>query len=180
MPGFHPAVASGKQQDTGGGFLFWLTALLAITGLAISTWPLIDSMNPSGDALNPVVSVDLDAIPPGQRKTVYWRDSIPVFVVHRTAKQIARVRADDDAEMPFPELDRDRVQRDEWLVVIAQCQLGFDPYRQIPGRWGGWRCPFDDEYDLSGRLRNRWGEKNFIVPPYYFQDDRWLVIGDHP
>lgn len=168
--------------NAGGGFLYRLTALLAMIGLAFATWPLIDSMNPSAEAQTPVVSLDLDTIPPGQRKTVYWRDSTPVFVVHRTAEQIARVRADDAAEMPFPELDRERVQREEWLVVIGDC---YQPLGQRPGemagRWGGWYCPYHDrEFDLSGRLRSKWGGANLPVPPYYFQDDRWLVIGEAP
>lgn len=166
--------------NAGSGFLYSLTALLAMTGLAFAIWPLIDSMNPSAEALTPVALVDLDRIPPGRWKIVHWRDW-PILVVHRTPEQIAAAQRGDDADLLFPETDRDRVQRDEWLVVAPLCYFGDLPKEREPhdGRWPGrWSCLEGDRYDDSGRLRSNWGFGNFPVPPYYFQSDRWLVVGD--
>jgi ubiquinol-cytochrome c reductase iron-sulfur subunit len=146
---------------------------------------VIDSMNPSAQARSPIVWVDLGTISPGQRKTLFWPLArVPIFVVHRTPERIETVRADDNALMRFPEPDRDRVLRGEWLVVIPRCRNERTSWGQEPGEprgeWGGWQCDYGDAYDLSGRLRNRWGESNFEVPPYRFVDDRWLVIGERP
>lgn len=177
MPGTESALAGGEAKRTSGRFLYRLTALLVITGSALATWPLIDSMNPSAEALAPTVSVDLGRISPGRWKIVYWRE-LPILVVHRMPKQIAAARADDGADLLFPETDRDRVQRDEWLVVVPWCYFGFLPWDREPSHDVRWFCPHGDHYDNSGRLLSNWGVGNFPVPPYYFLSDRWLVIGD--
>ena len=179
-----PHSAGGDYNDSDRRFLYRLAGLVVATGLAFAAWPFIDSMNPSAETLNPLVFVDLRRIPPGERKTIKWR-RFPIHIVHRTPEQIAAVRADDMVEMPFPQADHERVQRDEWLVVIAACWFGTRSQSRwlehVRGPWGGWYCPvrYDPQYDLSGRLRSRWGgEGNMKIPPYYFDGDDWLVIGE--
>ena len=178
----HSAPAAGGGT---GRWLFVLAGLLILIGLAFAAWVLIDSLNPSAEISGPTTRVDLATIPPGGRETVTWKGNIPIFILHRTPEQIAAARADDSAPMKFPEADRDRVQRAEWLVVVPRCWRGFLPKGQAPGeprgRWGGWYCrQHGDLYDLSGRLRTAWGEANFAIPPYSFEDDRWLIIGEGP
>lgn len=160
-----------------GGFLARLVGLGLIAGLAAFTWTLIDSMNPSAEALAPTVSVDLGRISPGGSKIVSWRE-LPILVAHRTPEQIAAARADDGADLLFPETDSERVQRDEWLVVVPWCYFEFLPNEREPSHDGRWFCPHGDRYDGSGRLLNNWGVGNFPIPPYYFLSDRWLIIGD--
>ena len=175
---------SGDRGKSGRA-LFVLAGLVFVLGLAFAAWFLIGSLNPSPETGSPVTRVDLATIPPGGRTTVMWKRDIPVFILHRTPEQIAAARAGDSAPMKFPEADRDRVQRAEWLVVVPRCWRGFLPKGQAPGeprgRWGGWYCrQHGDLYDLSGRLRTAWGEANFTIPPYSFDGDRWLDIGEEP
>ena len=154
---------------------------MALFGVGAATWPLIDSMNPSAELRVPTW-IDIRGIEIGQRKTVVWR-SAPIFIVHRTPEEIAAARGDDNAEMPFPEADGARVQRDEWLIVTGLCTfqacplVGQQPSEQR-GAWGGWLCLCHaDAYDLSGRLRAAPGKGNLRIPPYDFWDDTVIALG---
>lgn len=164
-------------------FLRACVTLLALSGLLLSLWPLIASMAPAADARAPAV-VNLATIAPGERRTVFL-PLRPIFIVHRTPEQIALVRADDDAPMPSPQSDAERVQRPEWLVVEAKPEGGYFYWSEWErrhglekGKYGGWWSGYGDQhYDLSGRLREAyWGSSNLPVPDYYFLTDTTLVI----
>ena len=143
-------------------------------------WTLVASMAPARDAYRPLV-VNLSAVAPGERLTVH-RVHTPIFVVHRTPEQIAAARADDDAPMPSPQADAERVKRPEWLVVEAKPENSYfwsAPYgTAYRGRYDGWFAPWGDQhYDLSGRLREGYrATRNLPVPDYYFLDDTIVVI----
>ena len=161
--------------------LLAMAGAMALFGIGAATWPLIDSMNPSAEARLPDW-LDFGRIRPGQRKTLYWRGA-PIFISRRTPEEISATRADDHAEMLFPEADRDRVVRDQWLIVYGYCPTdgcllrGQGP-NEVKGRWGGWFCPCGaDHYDLSGRLRSRWGNSNLLIPPYRFESDTIISLG---
>ena len=71
--------------------------------------------------------IDLSDVPVGQRKTVYWGDW-PLFIAHRAPEEIARARGEDEPYLgkrylPFGEFDQDRVQKDEWVVVLGRAPL---------------------------------------------------------
>jgi ubiquinol-cytochrome c reductase iron-sulfur subunit len=164
-------------------FLILLTSAVGVIGTAVAIWPLIDSMNPSADVLAlSSIEADLGPVEVGQRITVKWRGS-PVFIDHRTVEQIAQARADDTAELIDPEPDGERVQRDEWLVVIGICtHLGCIPKGQrtgdARGEFEGWFCPcHGSHYDTSGRIRKGPAPKNLVVPEYRFLDDEVIRIG---
>ncbi len=158
---------------------------MALFGIGAASWPLIDSMNPSAELRVPFW-IDLRGIEIGQRKTFVWRDK-PIFIVHRTPEDITAARSDDHAEMLFPEPDRSRVQRNEWLIVYGYCPSDGCPlYGQEPsemrGPWSGWYCPCPHgphSYDLSGRLRSRWGKGNLVIPPYRFESDTAISLGTY-
>ena len=174
-------LAQDEMGRTGGDFLYWAAGVMAAVGLALTAWPFIDSLNASADAHRSVVWIDINTIPAGQRKTVYW-GSVPVYVFHRTAEEIEAARADEHAQMPLPENNRDRVLRDEWRVVIGVNGRGCPLRGQRPGEgrgeWGGWIDSCDGlVYDLSGRVRTWWGRANLTISPYHFFQDRWLTIG---
>jgi len=161
-------------------FLVRGVALVAGTGMVLFLWPLLSSLTPAADASAPAV-IDLSTIAPGERRTMKLpRDMI--FIVHRTPEQIASVRTDDDAPMPLPQPDAERVQRADWLVVEARPEgssFGEEFGRKSPeGRYGGWYAPFGDQhYDLSGRLREGYrATRNLPVPDYYFLNGTTLVI----
>ncbi|MEX2650311.1 MAG: ubiquinol-cytochrome c reductase iron-sulfur subunit [Alphaproteobacteria bacterium] len=164
---------------------FLYVATMAATGVgAVATaWPLVDSMNPSADVLAVAsIEADLGPIAVGQRITVEWR-SRPVFIVHRTAAEIAAARADDAADLRDPQPDAERAPRAEWLIVVGICthlgciplgQRGNDPL----GGWGGWFCPcHGSHYDTSGRVRKGPAPRNLDVPPYAFLSDTIIRIG---
>lgn len=168
--------SSGPAERGRAEILGWIVGAMALFGVGSAGWMLIDSMNPAADAHTPI-SIDLRGIPVGERKTVYVRD-VPIFIAHRTAEEISAARADDGAEMPFPEDDADRVLRAEWLVVV-----GADTYRgwYLPdgqdaeedrGMWGGWRVNYEGiQYDTSGRLRAGLAYGNMRIPSYSFASD---------
>lgn len=175
--------ASKQDAKTRRDFLYVATGSVGVVGLAGSIWPLIDSLNPSADVkATSSVEIDLANIERGQRVTVKWRGQ-PIFIDYRTDAQIARSRADDNADLIDPQLDQDRVQKAEWLIVVGICtHLGCVPLGQNPadpiGNWGGWFCAcHGSQYDTSGRVRKGPAPKNLVVPPYTFLTETMVQIG---
>ena len=87
------------------------------------------------------------------------------------------------SQLPDPQADQARVQRDPWLVMIGICtHLGCVPLGQKPtdpkGEYGGWFCPcHGSQYDTSGRVRHGPAPANLPVPPYAFLNDSKIKIG---
>lgn len=164
------ALDSPDRRD----FLGKATAAVGAAGVATACWPFISSMNPSVDALEKAsTEVDLSAIAAGQMETVSWGGK-PVFIVHRTAEQIAAMEGSQGGT--DPQSDRDRVHKPEWLVVVGVCtHMGC-----IPGRnEQGWLCPCHGSvYDNSGRILHGPAPKNLLVPAYKFVADEKIVIGE--
>ncbi len=179
----HSEPGAVPDNDTRRDFLYLAAGTTATMATLAAMWPLIDSMNPAAD-VRAVSSIELDLAPIeiGQRITVKWRGR-PVFIDRRTPDQIAEAKADDDADLIDPQTDSERVQRDEWLVVIGVCtHLGCIPLGQKAGDplgdWGGWFCPcHGSHYDTSGRIRKGPAPRNLIVPPYGFLDGGLVRIG---
>jgi len=72
----------------------------------------------------------------------------------------------------------DRVQKDEWLVMVGICtHLGCVPLGQA-GDFNGWFCPcHGSHYDTSGRIRKGPAPKNLEIPSYEFVGDSRIKIG---
>jgi len=155
------------------------TALAAVGGGA-ALWPFVDSMNPSADVLAlSSVEVDLKPILVGQTVKVLWRGK-PVFIRHRTPKDIEEAQNVDWQSLPDPQPDAERVKpgRSEWLVMIGVCtHLGCIPIGDS-GDYHGWFCPcHGSHYDTSGRIRKGPAPLNLIVPAYQFINDTKIKIG---
>lgn len=167
---------SGDGDVTRRDFLYVASGALAAVGAAAAAWPLVDQMNPSADVLAlSSTEVDLSAIPVGQSVTVMWRGK-PVFVRHRTPKEIAEANAANISELRDPQADKDRVQKPEWLIMVGVCtHLGCVPL----GEEGGvWFCPcHGSHYDTSGRIVKGPAPKNLEVPQYVFLNDTTVKIG---
>jgi ubiquinol-cytochrome c reductase iron-sulfur subunit len=171
------------EEGTRRDFLYLLTGATAAVGTAALIWPLIDSMNPSADVLAlGSIEVDLSTIDEGMRVTAKWRGK-PIFIDHRTPKEIEEARAVDVGTLRDPQADADRVRKPEWLVVIGICtHLGCVPLGQgagdARGEYGGWFCPCHGSvYDTSGRIRQGPAPLNLLVPPYQFTSDDVIEIG---
>ena len=159
-------------------FLYLATGAFAAIGAANIAWPLIHQMNPDASVKALAsIEVDLPAIETGQSITVTWRGK-PVFIRRRTQGEIAEARTVADTDLPDPQNDAERVQKDEWLVMVGICtHLGCVPLGQA-GDFNGWFCPcHGSHYDTSGRIRKGPAPKNLEIPSYEFVGDSRIKIG---
>jgi ubiquinol-cytochrome c reductase iron-sulfur subunit len=164
-------------------FLLVSTATVGAVGTALSLWPFVNSLNPAADTLAlATTEVNLEPIKDGQSITVVWQGK-PVFIRNRTAAEIEQAKKDDTAALPDPAKDADRVQKDDWLIMVGVCtHLGCIPLGQKEGEpkgdFGGWFCPcHGSHYDTSGRIRKGPAPQNLHVPNYTFASDTQVVIG---
>ena len=88
----------------------------------------------------------------GQVIKVFWR-SKPIFISHRTKKEIEEAQKVDVKTLPDPQPDSARVKQghDQWLVLIGICtHLGCIPLAH-QGQYDGFFCPCHGSvYDTSG------------------------------
>lgn len=159
-------------------FLFIATAAAGAVGVGAVVWPLVDQMNPDASTLAlSSTEVDLGPIAEGQIITVKWRGG-PVFVRHRTKKEIDEAQNVNLADLKDPQADKDRVQKPEWLICSGVCtHLGCVPLGH-EGEFGGWKCPCHGSvYDTSGRIRQGPAPANLPVMAYAFLSDTKVKIG---
>ena len=173
--------ASSADHPTRRDFLFVATGSVAAVGAAAALVPLVLQMNPDAStiAAGAPIEVDLTPIAEGQDIKVFWRGK-PIFVSHRTKKQIDEARKVSVASLPDPQSDEARVKpgHDQWLVVIGICtHLGCIPIAH-QGEYDGFFCPCHGSvYDTSGRIRSGPAPTNLPVPPYQFVSDTKIQIG---
>lgn len=154
------------------------TTTAGVVAAAGAVWPLVSQMNPDSSTLSlSSIEVDLAPIAEGQTVTVKWRGK-PVFIRHRTAKEIGEAEKVPMSELLDPQADKDRVKKPEWLILVGVCtHLGCVP-RGNEGRYDGWSCPcHGSQYDSSGRVRQGPAPKNLEVPAYAFVSDTKVSIG---
>jgi ubiquinol-cytochrome c reductase iron-sulfur subunit len=162
-------------------FLFVATGAVAAVGAAAAAWPLVAQLNPDAStvAAGAPIEVDLSPIAAGQDIKVFWRGK-PIFIMHRTAKQIKEAQAVNVSSLPDPQPDSARVKEghDQWLVVIGICtHLGCIPIAH-EGNYDGFFCPcHGSQYDSSGRIRQGPAPLNLAIPPYAFVSDSKIKIG---
>ena len=175
--------APGAEQKTRRDFIVVATYAMGAVGTGAFAWPLIDQMNPAADTLALAsIEVDVSKIAEGQSITLKWRGK-PVFIRHRTKAEIEEALRDDALDMRDPQIDGDRVQKPEYLVVLGVCtHLGCVPLGQkigeIRGEYDGWFCPcHGSHYDSSGRIRKGPAPTNLEIPPYAFLSDDVIKIG---
>jgi ubiquinol-cytochrome c reductase iron-sulfur subunit len=161
-------------------FVVLTASAVAAVGAAACAWPLVDSLNPAEDVLAlSSVEVDLTNIKPGQTIKVMWRGK-PVFVTHRTEKQIEEAKAVPMDDLRDPQTDAERVQKghEQWLIMVAVCtHLGCIPIED-KGDYDGYFCPcHGSDYDSAGRIRKGPAPTNLLVPNYRFINDNKIVIG---
>jgi ubiquinol-cytochrome c reductase iron-sulfur subunit len=171
-----PAHSETTRRD----FLFVATGAVGAVGVAAVAWPLINQMNPDASVLAlSSAEYDLTPIEQGQTITVKWR-GLPVFIRHRTQKEIDEAKAVPLSELKDPATDAERTKpgHEQWLVMIANCtHLGCIPLGQS-GDYDGWFCPcHGSQYDSAGRIRKGPAPKNLVLPPYKFVSDTMVQIG---
>jgi ubiquinol-cytochrome c reductase iron-sulfur subunit len=184
------SIPAGAHGDpTRRDFLMVATGALGAVGAIAVAWPFINNLNPAADTLAlSSIDVNIKAIEKGQAISVKWRGK-PVFVRHRTEKEIKEAEAVPLSELRDPQTDDSRVTdtakkvRREWLIVIGVCtHLGCIPLGtkegEPRGEYGGWFCPcHGSQYDTSGRIRKGPAPLNLAVPDYLFTSDTLVRIG---
>jgi ubiquinol-cytochrome c reductase iron-sulfur subunit len=169
----------------------------AAAGGLLALWPLLDQMSPDQSALSlATTEVDLAHVEQGQAITVMWRGK-PIFIRHRTAKEIDEAKAVPLGDLPDPvarnanlpdtapatDANRASKDREPWLVMIGICtHLGCIPKGQAigdpKGEYDGWFCPcHGSQYDSAGRVRKGPAPQNMAIPPYAFLSDTKVKIG---
>lgn len=164
-------------------FIVVASYVTAGVGAAIAAWPLINQMNPAADTLALAsIEVDISKIEVGQSITVKWRGK-PVFIRHRTVKEIAEADDVKLSDLRDPQTDAVRVENPNFLIVVGVCtHLGCVPLGQKIGEprgdYDGWFCPcHGSHYDSSGRIRKGPAPLNLAVPTYVFASDKVVRIG---
>jgi len=178
----------GTRRD----FLYIATGTVGAVGAAGAVWPFIDQMNPDASVLAlSSVEIDISPIEVGQSIVLKWRGN-PIFVRHRTAKEIEESKAVPLADLPDQEarnanavegsdasdINRVVAGKENILLMIGVCtHLGCVPIGEA-GEFNGWFCPcHGSHYDTSGRIRKGPAPENLHVPPYKYIDDSKIVIG---
>ncbi len=168
-------------EPTRRDFLFVATGAVSAIGAAATLVPLIAQMNPDAStiAAGAPIEVDLAPIVEGQIIKVFWRGK-PIFVSHRSQKEIKEARDVNWQALPDPQSDQARVKEghDQWLILIGICtHLGCIPLAH-QGEYDGWFCPcHGSQYDTSGRIRRGPAPANLPLPPYAFLSDTKVRIG---
>src|SRR5947207_12368919 len=107
-----------SAEPTRRDFLYIATGAVGAIGAAATLVPLISQMNPDAStiAAGAPIEVDLAPIADGQIIKVFWR-SKPIFIFHRTKKDIEEAQKVNVADLPDPEPDSARVKpdHDQWL-----------------------------------------------------------------
>jgi ubiquinol-cytochrome c reductase iron-sulfur subunit len=170
-----------SAEPTRRDFLYIATGAVAAVGGVAAVVPLVSQMSPDAStvAAGVPIEVDLGPIAEGQVIKVFWRGK-PIFISHRSKKEIDEARAVAVASLPDPQPDQARVKEghDQWLVLIGICtHLGCIPIAH-QGNYDGFFCPcHGSQYDTSGRIRQGPAPANLAVPPYAFVSDSKIRIG---
>ena len=176
----------GESVDEGKrDFIYIATGAVAAAGVASLAWPLVAQMGKAADTLAAgSVEIDVSKIAEGQQLKVLWRGK-PVFVRHRTAKEITEAVNTDASDCPDPQKDVERLipdttgkLRPEYLVMIGVCtHFGCIPVGEA-GDFDGWYCPcHGSHYDTSGRIRKGPAPKNMEIPDYQYISENVIKVG---
>ena len=170
-----------SAEPTRRDFLYIATGTVGAIGAAATLVPLVSQMNPDAGtiAAGAPIEVDLAPITEGQVVKVFWRGK-PIFINHRTKKEIEEAKSVNVASLPDPQPDSARVKqgKEQWQVLIGICtHLGCIPIAH-QGSYNGYFCPCHGSvYDTSGRIRSGPAPTNLPLPPYEFLSDTKIRIG---
>lgn len=181
-----------------------LTSTVSAVGVGYAAVPFVKSWVPSAKAraAGAPVTANIGAIAPGEMITVEWRGK-PVYVVRLDEESRANLiegrknlsdpdSAQDQQPAYVSGNERAISGHEEFVVLVGLCtHLGCAPtHRPEVGavdlstpssEWlGGFFCPcHGSKFDLSGRVYSGVpAPVNLEVPPYRFETDSVIVIGE--
>ncbi|XP_014383900.1 PREDICTED: cytochrome b-c1 complex subunit Rieske, mitochondrial [Myotis brandtii] len=173
--------SSKESSEARKGFSYLVTATTTVaTAYAAKNVvsQFVSSMSASADVLAmSKIEIKLSDIPEGKNMAFKWRGK-PLFVRHRTQKEVDQEAAVDVSHLRDPQHDLERVKKPEWIILIGVCtHLGCVPIANA-GDYGGYYCPcHGSHYDASGRIRKGPAPLNLEVPYYEFTSDDVVVVG---
>jgi len=194
---------SDQQIDSGKRTWLIASSCAGAVGAVGAAVPFVGSFEPSerARAAGAPVEADIGGLKPGEKMTVEWRGK-PVWIVRRTAEQIAELPKNDalladpqskrnQAELT-PEYARNehRSRKPEILVVVGICtHLGCSPSDKfvagpqpsLPDNWpGGFLCPcHGSTFDMAARVyKDKPAPDNLEVPPHMYLTDSRILIGE--
>lgn len=176
-----PNKSSQESSEGRRSFSYIVTGASTVVGLYAAktvVTQFVSSMSASADVLAlSKIEIKLGDIPEGKNMTFKWRGK-PLFVRHRTEKEIAAEAGVNLAELRDPQHDKDRAANPKWVIVLGVCtHLGCVPIANA-GDFGGYYCPcHGSHYDASGRIRKGPAPLNLEVPYYEFPDEETVVVG---
>ncbi|XP_028298937.1 cytochrome b-c1 complex subunit Rieske, mitochondrial [Gouania willdenowi] len=176
-----PNKSSQDSSEARRAFSYLLTGAATVVSIYAAktvVTQFVSSMSASADVLAmSKIEIKLSDIPEGKNMTFKWRGK-PLFVRHRTEKEIAAEAAVNLMELRDPQHDKDRVINPTWVIVLGVCtHLGCVPIANA-GDFGGYYCPcHGSHYDASGRIRKGPAPLNLEVPYYEFADDDTVMVG---
>ena len=182
-------------------FLVGATTVVGAVGAVGVAVPFVASWQPSARAraAGAPVQADVSKLEPGQRMTVEWRGK-PVWILNRSPEMIERTESIDASRLADPDSSVPqqpayvegplRSIKPEIGVIVGICtHLGCSPlFKPEPDAegvgvddWpGGFFCPcHGSRFDLAGRVfRNVPAPTNLVVPPYRFDSDVLITVGE--
>ena len=179
-------------------FLIGATSAVAGAGVVGVAVPFVKYWNPSAKAraAGAPVKIDISKLNPGEMMSPIpaWRGK-PVFVLSRTGEVIAELEDSTldlaDKDSTNPEMQPDyavnptRSRKPDIGVYIGICtHLGCSPKMVESSNFdsgqGGFFCAcHGSKFDLAGRVgANFPAPDNLEVPPYRFETDTIIVIGE--
>ena len=109
------------------------TGAAGAVGVGALVIPLISQLAPDAQtvAAGAPVDVDLAPIAEGQAIKLFWRGK-PIFVRHRTKKEIDEAKAVDVATLRDPQTDAQRTKagHEQFLVVFGNCTHLYKPKKE--------------------------------------------------
>lgn len=143
-PDFTPVERPGDSPDANRAFSYFMvgaTGVLGAMGAKSTVMDFLASWSASSEALAMAqVEIDLGAIPEGKSVVMKWRGK-PIFIRHRTSAEVEEANSVNIADLRDPQLDSERTQRPEWIVMLGICtHLGCVPLANS-GDYNGWYCP---------------------------------------
>lgn len=183
-------------------FLIASTSAVAGVGMVGAAIPFVKAWTPSAKAraLGAPIRVDIGKLRPGEilGPIPAWRGQ-PVFIVYRASESV-ELLSSDTADLADPDSENADMQpdyaRNAWRsrrpeigVYVGLCtHLGCSPkyYGAVqpetfdPDWQGGFFCPcHGSRFDLAGRVvKSVPAPDNLPVPPYFFETDDVIVIGE--
>lgn len=183
-------------------FLTRSMAFLSSTGILSILWPFLSYMSPTARerGAGAPVKVDISNLKDGEKIDLIWRKK-PIWVIRRSKAMIDGIELEENkykdplsenlSQQPEFARNKYRSLKPEILVLEGICtHLGCNPSfrpkiesKNLDNAWsGGFFCAcHGSKFDFAGKVYSGVpAGANLKVPPYRFDDDNTIVIGEMP